>query len=152
MLQGRLGLETARIPHADRHGLLFLEYGKLLVEEGNLHFVAATSKHMAAGNYSIPFQMVSLFLLGPGTTISHDALRLLARHGCGLMAVGEDGVRVYTFPPLGPNASALSRRQTQYWANPEKKLYIARKMYGLRLQEVFPEQNINVLRGIKGRG
>ena len=25
MLKGRLGLETARIPHADRHGLLWLE-------------------------------------------------------------------------------------------------------------------------------
>ena len=28
MLRGRLGLETARIPHADRHGLLWLSRGR----------------------------------------------------------------------------------------------------------------------------
>ena len=27
MLSGRLGLEKARIPHADRHGLIWLERG-----------------------------------------------------------------------------------------------------------------------------
>lgn len=150
MLPGRLGIETARIPHADRHGLIFLEHGKLLVEDGNLHFIAAQSRHMAAGNYSIPFQMISLFLLGPGTTVSHDALRLLARHGCGLMAIGEDGVRVYTSQPIGPNESALSRKQTIHWADLDKRLYIARKMYAIRLKEIFPEKNISVLRGIEG--
>lgn len=38
MLKGRLGLETARIPHADRHGLLWLERGTLSVEDGCLRF------------------------------------------------------------------------------------------------------------------
>jgi CRISP-associated protein Cas1 len=28
MLKGRLGLKTARAPHTDRHGLLWLEYGR----------------------------------------------------------------------------------------------------------------------------
>ena len=41
MLKGRLGLETARIPHADRHGLLWLERGTLSVEDGCLRFVCA---------------------------------------------------------------------------------------------------------------
>ena len=39
-----------------------------------------------------------MILLGPGSTVSHDALRLLARHGTVLAAVGEDGVRFYTAP------------------------------------------------------
>ena len=34
MLKGRLGLETARIPQADRHGLLWLARGNLTVEDG----------------------------------------------------------------------------------------------------------------------
>ena len=36
MLRGRLGLETARIPHADRHGLLWLSRGALTVRDGTL--------------------------------------------------------------------------------------------------------------------
>lgn len=38
MLKGRLGLETARVPHADRHGLIWLERGELCVVNGCLHF------------------------------------------------------------------------------------------------------------------
>jgi CRISPR-associated protein Cas1 len=38
MLKGRLGLESARIPHADRHGLLWLERGELCVLDDCLHF------------------------------------------------------------------------------------------------------------------
>ena len=33
MLRGRLGMETARIPHADRHGLLWLSRGALTVRD-----------------------------------------------------------------------------------------------------------------------
>lgn len=37
-----------------------------------------------------------MILLGPGSTVSHDALRLLAHARTALAAVGEDGVRLYT--------------------------------------------------------
>ncbi|MFH6787052.1 MULTISPECIES: hypothetical protein [Methylobacterium] len=39
MLLGRLGLDTARVPHGDRHGLLWLDRGRLEVEDGCLRFV-----------------------------------------------------------------------------------------------------------------
>src|SRR3546814_2596114 len=75
MLKGRLGLETARIPHADRHGLIWLARGNLSVTDGTLRFVTAGTPDMAAGDYAIPFQGISLILLGPGSTVSHDVLR-----------------------------------------------------------------------------
>jgi len=109
MLKGRLGLNTARIPHADRFGLIYLERGALSVEDGCLRFVAALGPTLDAGDYQIPHQSVSFILLGPGSTVSHDALRLLAYHGTGLAAVGADGVRCYTAPPLMPDTSALAR-------------------------------------------
>jgi CRISPR-associated protein Cas1 len=151
MLAGRLGLETARIPHADRHGLIWFEYGNLVVQDGTLHFIAAKSNLLDAGDYCIPFQMLSLILLGPGTTISHDALRLMARHGTALVAVGEGGARMYTAQPLGPNESALARQQARCWADAEGlRLHIARRMYAIRLGEIMPNAEIAVLRGIEG--
>ena len=114
MLKGRLGLETARIPHVDRHGLLWLARGMLTVRDGTLRFerggVKTGDDPLGPGDYAIPFQTVSMILLGPGSTVSHDALRLLARHGTALAAVGEDGVRLYTAPPLIPDRSGLARR------------------------------------------
>jgi CRISPR-associated protein Cas1 len=151
VLKGRLGLETARVPHVDRHGLIWLSYGNLGVEDGTLRFVAAKSPWMDAGDYAIPFQTVSMVLLGPGTTVSHDALRLLARHGTALAAVGEDGVRQYTAPPLGSGESALARRQVELWADRSgARIDTARRLYAWRLGEVLPHTQIEVLRGIEG--
>ncbi|HMO31125.1 type I-E CRISPR-associated endonuclease Cas1e [Enterovirga sp.] len=151
MLKGRLGLETARLPHADRHGLLWLDRGNLTVEDGCLRFVAAGSDTVPAGDYRIPHQSLSLVLLGPGSTVSHDALRILARHNTGLAAIGEGGVRFYTAQPLLPDNSALARRQAMAWADLKGgRMKVARRMYALRLGEVLPHRDIAVLRGIEG--
>lgn len=155
MLRGRLGLETARIPHADRHGLLWLSRGALSVRDGTLRFerqaAPDSNTPMAPGEYGIPFQTLSMILLGPGSTVSHDALRLMARHGTALVAVGEDGVRCYTAPPLAPDTSDIARRQMYAWGDPTgSRITIARKMYALRLGEVLPHQSLDALRGIEG--
>lgn len=151
MLAGRLGLETARVPHADRHGLVHLDRGQLFVADGCLRFNAAGSATIAAGEYTIPHQAVSLLLMGPGSNVSHDALRLLARHGVGLAAVGEDGVRCYTAPPLMPDTSALARRQVELWHDTRRgRPLVVRRMYARRLGEIMPHRDVTVLRGIEG--
>ncbi|WP_420635253.1 type I-E CRISPR-associated endonuclease Cas1e [Candidatus Palauibacter sp.] len=154
MLIGRLGLDTARIPHADRHGLLWLSRGALTARDGTLSFerkeAASRGEALEPGRYAIPFQTVSMILLGPGSTVSHDALRLLARHGTALAAVGVDGVRMYTAPPLMSGRSGLARRQARCWADEISRLDIARRMYAWRLGEVFPHQGIAALRGMEG--
>jgi len=151
VLLGRLGLDTARIPHADRHGLLWLARGNLFVENGTLRFRCSKSEEMDSGEYSIPFQSVSLILLGPGTTITHDVLRLAARHGTGIVAVGEDGVRLYSAPPLGTNESSYARKQVTLWSDKEHgRLFVVRHMYALRLGEILPHEDLSVLRGIEG--
>ena len=155
MLRGRLGLETARIPHADRHGLLWLSRGALTVRDGTLRFERNAEPDSGSGldngDYGIPFQSLSMILLGPGSTVSHDALRLMARHGTALVAVGEDGVRCYTAPPLMPDTSDTARRQMRAWADAGGgRITIAKKMYALRLGEVLPQQDLSALRGVEG--
>ena len=155
MLPGRLGLETARIPHADRHGLLWLSRGALTVRDGTLRFErdgpADAKSPLENGQYGIPFQTLSMILLGPGSTVSHDALRLMARHGTALVAVGEDGVRCYTAPPLMPDSSEIARRQMRAWGDAAgSRITIARRMYAMRLGELVPHTEIDILRGIEG--
>lgn len=151
MLKGRLGLETARIPHGDRHGLLWLSRGRLWVEDGTLRFATTGGGDLPAGDYSIPFQLLSCVLLGPGTTISHDTLRLMARHGTALLAVGDEGVRFYASMPFGSDESALARKQIELWSDKNgRRTDVARRMYAWRLGEVLPHSDIAVLRGIEG--
>jgi len=150
LLPGRLGLASSRIPHADRHGLLWLEYGRLSIEDGTLRFVAARSESLAAGDYAIPYQGVSMILLGPGTSLTHDVLRLAARHGLLLAAVGEGGVKCYTAPPMGRGRSNVARAHARRWAEPMARLDTARRLYAWRFGRVLPHRDIETLRGIEG--
>ena len=121
MLVGRLGLEKARIPHADRHGLVWLERGRLEVEDGCLRFVSAGGGDGPAGLSGF----ASVGFARPvraGVNVTHDALRLLASHGTALAAIGAGGVRFYTAQPLVPDNSALARRQVTCWARPQSRV------------------------------
>lgn len=149
-LSGRLGLATTRIPHADRHGLIWLTRGRLYVEDGVLRFSAAASEDFDEGEYSLPHQAVSMILLDPGTSLTHDVFRLAAAHGTELVAIGDGGVKFYTAPPVGRNRSNVARRQAELWAEPQNRLAIARKMYAVRFGRVLPHKDIAVLRGIEG--
>ncbi len=97
-----------------------------------------------------PDELLTGVVLQPGTKVTHDALRLCASHGTGLVAVGEGGTRFFASSPFGPNDSARARRQVQHWADPDRRLAIARRMYAWRLGEVFPAADIAVLRGMEG--
>lgn len=151
MLKGRLGLETARILHSDRHGLVYLSRGNLFVENGTLRFITAGSDDLKRGNYAIPYQAVSIILMGPGSSITHDALRILASHGTGLVCVGDGNVKFYASMPFGTSDSELARKQVYLWADSEtRRIDVARRMYGIRLVEVFPHDTLDVLRGMEG--
>lgn len=151
MLKGRLGLETARIPQSDRHGLFWLGRGRLYVEDGTLRFATAGTERMAKGDYAIPFQMLNCILLEPGATVSHDAFRLLARNGVGMVVIAEGGVRLYASMPAGPAASKLARTQVRAWSDADgDRIRVARKMYAWRLGEVLGSTQIEVLRGMEG--
>ena len=80
MLLRRLGLESARIPHADRAGLLWLSRGTLSARDGTLAFArggeAAPDDPLGPGDYAIPLQGVSMILLGPGQSFVLDVADL----------------------------------------------------------------------------
>ena len=170
MLKGRLGIETARIPHADRHGVMWLARGNLVTEDGTLHFLTAGGAGLEAGDYTIPFQLVSCIVREPGTTVTHDAIRLLASHGTGLVFSGENGVRHYgsvravssgaeslssdciyaAAMPQGPDASARARAQVRAWSDLDQRQRTVRRMYAWRMGEIFPDADLDVLRGMEG--
>jgi CRISP-associated protein Cas1 len=144
LLPGRLGLDGAELRQEDRHPFLALRMGRLEVLEGCLRFVKET------GTQVIPYQRLSCIILEPGTSVTHDALRLLARHGVGLVATGLDGVKCYTAPPLLSDSSDLARRQARAWADPEVRLSIARRQFEMRFGETPPTRDLDALRGLEG--
>ena len=83
----------------------------------------------------VPAAMIAAFLLGPGTRITHGAVRLLADSGSSICWVGEHGVRMYA-AGLGPSRGAqLVIRQAHLVSHTPERLAVARRMYAMR----FPD-------------
>lgn len=88
-------------------------------------------------------------MLGPGTTITHAAIRVLAASGCTVLWCGEEGVRFYGH---GLGETRKARRlmhQARMWADPALRLQVVRRMYQMRFPE--PLDDSLSLREIRGK-
>lgn len=97
----------------------------------------------------VPAAFVASLLLGPGTRVTHGAIRLLADSGTALCWVGEHGVRMYA-AGLGPSRSAaLAIRQAHLVSRMQERLAVARRMYGMR----FPGEDVSAatMQQLRGR-
>ena len=68
MLKGRLGIDSAKVPHKDRAGLLYLARGALTSRDGTLAFMqgeATSADALTPGDYAIPLQGVSMIPAWP---------------------------------------------------------------------------------------
>jgi len=97
----------------------------------------------------VPAAMVAAVLLGPGTRVTHGAMRLLADSGTSVCWVGDQGVRMYACG-LGPSrGSTLILRQAYLVSRTKERLSVARRMYAMR----FPEEDVEglTMQQLRGR-
>jgi CRISPR-associated protein Cas1 len=99
----------------------------------------------------VPAAMIAVILLGPGTRVTHAAIRLLADSGTAVCWVGEHGVRMYA-AGLGPSRGAgLLHRQAWLVTRPKERLAVARAMYAMRFPgEDVTHATMQQLRGKEG--
>jgi CRISPR-associated protein Cas1 len=111
----------------------------------------AIAAHDATGKTPIPCATLSLVMLGPGTTITHAAIRTLADCGCSVMWVGEQGVRFYAQGSGETRSSLNLLRQARLWADGDLRLRVVRQMYEMRFPEPLPaELTLQQIRGREG--
>lgn len=107
--------------------------------------------HDERGRTHIPCASLTLLMLGPGTTITHAAVRTVTEAGCVIAWCGEQGVRMYA-QGLGETRSAARLlHQAECWADESTRLKIVRKMYTLRFSEIVPaDMTLQQIRGKEG--
>jgi CRISPR-associated protein Cas1 len=111
----------------------------------------AIAIHDAGGKTPVPCAVLTLLMLGPGTAITHAAIRTLAECGCMVMWCGEESVRFYA---LGMGETRSSRNllaQVRQWADPATRMLTVTRMYRMRFQEDLPDDlTLEQLRGREG--
>jgi CRISPR-associated protein Cas1 len=145
MLKGRLGIDEARIPQKSRNGLVYIERCRMAIDNGSM--VLAFDE--AEEQLELPYQRLNALLLGPGSTITHDAVRHLSAHGTCIAFVGTDGTRIYTAPPIFDHDATLARKQATYWASATTRVMVAKRMYQKRFGETPRTNDPDSLRGME---
>lgn len=130
---------------ADRWSYLYLERGVLNVDGDGLKF------WQADGVANVPIDQLSVLLLGPGTSVTHAAVRSLADNNCLLAWTGEGAVRLYSASTGGTFSARRLIRQATLVSNEKTRLEVAHRMYRFRFDEPIPgDLPIEVLRGKEG--
>lgn len=101
------------------------------------------------GTVHIPAASVGALLLGPGTTITHQAMMLLADSGSTVVWMGERGVRYYGHGTSLARSSRLLEAQARAVTNRRSRLRVAREMYAMR----FPGEDVSrlTMQQLRGR-
>lgn len=107
--------------------------------------------HDDRGKVPVPCATLSVLMLGPGTTVTHDAIHVLAGSGCLVLWCGEQGVRFYAQGTGETRSAANLLHQARLWADPRRHLEVVVRMYQARFQErLEPNLTLRQIRGKEG--
>ncbi len=127
---------------------VYLEHGRLEVDDSSVKWIGADRTVVR-----IPVATVSALMLGPGTTVTHAAMKACADCNTPVCWVGEQGMRFYSFGVAPTHDNARARHQAAVHASLARRTEVARRMFKMRFgDEVEVEsQTIEALRGLEGR-
>ena len=130
----------------DSISYLYFERGRIEQSKLGVEYVNKEGKIL------IPAANLTTLMLGPGITVTHAAIRSLARTGCLVLWVGEEGVRFYA-QGLGETHKAYRlMRQAELSSDLEKRMLVVGRMYRMRFKESLPKDlSLEQVRGMEGR-
>lgn len=130
----------------DRYPFLYLERGRLEIDDSSVKWIDSEGEVIR-----LPIATITTLLLGPGTSVTHEAIKVLAAANCNVCWVGEDSLLFYAVGN-SPTANTRNlRHQMQVSCNPEKSLEVARRMYARRFpDEDLKGKNLKEMMGMEG--
>lgn len=129
----------------DSISFLYFEYGHLEQSRLGVEFVNQQ------GRIAIPVASLSSLLLGPGTTVTHGAIKTLTGAGCSVVWSGEGGVRCYAQGLGETHKSYRLVHQAALSSDPTSRLQVVERMYRARFTESLPDNlTLEQIRGKEG--
>jgi CRISPR-associated protein Cas1 len=130
----------------DRLSYLYLEHGWIDQSDKAVAF------HTKESETHIPVASLALLMLGPGTSITHAAVRQLADNNCLVAWCGEEGVRFYAYGAGGTRKARGLLAQAWLVSDPDRRLMVVRRMYEKRFGKLLePALSLEQIRGMEGR-
>lgn len=118
----------------DKYPFIYLERGRLEVDDSSIKWIDSEANVVA-----LPIATLNTLLLGPGTTVTHDAIKTAVAANCSVCWVGEDSLLFYAAGFLPTADTRNLKQQVELSANPDKSLEVARRLFARR----FPDADLD---------
>lgn len=130
----------------DKYPFLYLERGRLEIDDSSIKWIDSENNVVP-----LPVATLNALLLGPGTTVTHDAIKTAVSANCAVCWVGEDSLLFYAAGFLPTADTRNLRQQIELSANPEKSLEVARRMYTRRFPDAeLAGKSLKEMMGMEG--
>ncbi len=117
----------------DKYPFVYLERGRLEIDDSSIKWIDSTNNVVP-----LPVATLNALLLGPGTSVTHDAVRTAAAANCAVCWVGEDSLLFYAAGFLPTADTRNLKKQIELSAEPKKAIEVARRMFARR----FPDADL----------
>ena len=131
---------------SDKYPFIYLERGRLEIDDSSIKWIDSEG-----GVVRLPVATINCLLLGPGTSVTHEAVKVAAQSNCLVCWVGEDSLLFYA-GGFAPTADSRNfRRQAKLAMDPDLSLRVARYMMNARFPEVdLASKSLSELKGLEG--
>jgi CRISPR-associated protein Cas1 len=129
----------------DSLSYLYVEHAVIERKDAAIEFINKE------GRVQVPTAALCVLMLGPGTSITHAAIKALAECGCTVLWTGEEMQRFYA-QGFGETHKAYHLlRQTELACDPAKHTQVVLRMYQKRFNEQLdPGLSLAQVRGFEG--
>lgn len=129
----------------DSLSYLFIEHA--ILNQKDLAIEATTQY----GRIMIPTANLSVLILGPGTSITHAAMKTLGESGCTVLWTGEDGMRLYAQGGGETHRAYRLIHQAKLVSDEQRHMQVVINMYRFRFDvELEPDLTLPQVRGKEG--
>ncbi len=130
----------------DKYPFVYLERGRLEIDASSVKWIDFEANYVP-----IPVATLNTILLGPGSTVTHDAIKTATAANCSICWVGEDSLLFYAAGFLPTSDTRNLRHQIALSADPEASLNIARKMFYRRFPDAdLKDKSLQSMMGMEG--
>ncbi len=117
----------------DKYPFIYLERGRLEIDDSSVKWIDCDGNVVR-----LPIATINCLLLGPGTTVTHEAVKVMAAANCSLCWVGEDSLFFYAAGQTPTSNTRQMKKQMQLSADKKKSVEVARRMFAKR----FPKADL----------
>ncbi|MGI6656631.1 MAG: type I-E CRISPR-associated endonuclease Cas1e [Desulfobulbus sp.] len=130
----------------NKYPFLYLERGRLEIDDSSVKWIDCE-----ANVVRLPIATVNCLLLGPGVSVTHEAIKVMAAANCTVCWVGEDSLLFYAAGQTPTADTRNFKRQMILAADKRQALEVARRMFARRFPKAeLADKTLKEMMGMEG--